>query len=1036
MKQFVLLLAGLLTAYGAGAQGGICTVSPAGPVMLCQGGSVVLTASSGTSYQWSNGQSTQSITVSQAGTYSVVIDGCTSNSVQVFAAGISPANPALCSTVVLEASGGVEKSRTFNWTGSGSFVTETMNIGPYTAVTNFTIGYKTYAAVYGSGFRSYTQIPMSYSIDLYNPETAAWVTIFSGSIIGEQDLRGFSFSFPSISSVSRVRFSCRQEYEGEGFLRFINNGGIDFTLVEHPGPFTYLWSTGSRLRDITVSQAGTYSVSINGCAPVSTTVVNAPRPGDPAVFGQNTWNVYVWKEGYGTLTFPAWQNNYSGYYTDASLSFDTRSKWAGLTAPSAADNYQGCPVGTDNHSWSAKRQGFPCGTYTLAITGHDDAAQLFIDGVNVWQHDGCCDNHPNVWTGKLDATTKIEFRATEGAQVSFGALSIIQVKPVITPSSYTAFCPGQSVVLSASAGNNYLWSTGATTKEITVTESGVYTVQENDVCGNPVSSDPVTVTVQPMAVPVVMLDDINICDGARLHPGGYLNGDGYTYAWFKAGSPDTVSTEYSFGTFTPGDYYVIVSRNGCSSPASAARRIDPPSKGDPAVFGNGVWNVYAWSDHNYGYGTPNYGYAGYYTETALSFNTTSRWDIWESPSSASGYTGCYVYEDYFRFSAKRKGFPCGRYRIDIPGHDDGAELLINGVQVWQHLDGCCDSHAAVWEGALGPDSKVEYRVTEIDDAAKGAITFTLLSSNVVAKPTISPSGPVTVCSNSSVTLASSSATGNLWSTGANTQSIAVNTAGSYTVTVTGSEGCTAQSDAVQVSINAPISVSIPDAKALSSGVNANTVYIGYTPASSLTLKASASGGSGGFTYKWSTNAATQAITVSPTVATTYTVTVTDAKGCTATATKGVAVMDVRCGNKLDKVSVCHGGGASCIDKTSVADHLAHGDYLGTCTVSNAVTGTTNRVSDISVAKADQPDQLTVSAYPNPSRTAFTVQVGSAGKATEKVVLRISDAVGRTVETRTVQGGSTLQVGAGYRPGIYFVEIVQGEERRALKLIKQ
>lgn len=239
-----------------------------------------------------------------------------------------------------------------------------------------------------------------------------------------------------------------------------------------------------------------------------------------------------------------------------------------------------------------------------------------------------------------------------------------------------------------------------------------------------------------------------------------------------------------------------------------------------------------------------------------------------------------------------------------------------------------------------------------------------------------------------------------------------------------------------VTVNQQITVSIPDAKVLSSGVNVNTVYTGYAPASSLTLTASGSGGSGSFTYKWSTNATTQAITVSPTAATNYTVTVTDAKGCTATASKGVAVMDVRCGNKLDKVNVCHNGGTSCVDKTSVADHLAHGDYLGTCTVSNAVTVTTNRVSDISVAKADQPDQLIVRAYPNPSRTAFTVQVGSAGKATGKVVLRISDAMGRTVETRTVRGGSTLQLGAGYRPGIYFVEIVQGEERRGLKLIKQ
>jgi hypothetical protein len=48
------------------------TITPDGPLDLCQGGSVVLTAAPGfTTYRWSNGMATQSITVAASGTFQV-----------------------------------------------------------------------------------------------------------------------------------------------------------------------------------------------------------------------------------------------------------------------------------------------------------------------------------------------------------------------------------------------------------------------------------------------------------------------------------------------------------------------------------------------------------------------------------------------------------------------------------------------------------------------------------------------------------------------------------------------------------------------------------------------------------------------------------------------------------------------------------------------------------------------------------------------------------------------------------------------------
>src|SRR5437868_12436924 len=59
------------------------TITAGGPTTFCAGGSVTLTASTASSYLWSNGATTQAITVNASGNYSATVmngNGCSATS--------------------------------------------------------------------------------------------------------------------------------------------------------------------------------------------------------------------------------------------------------------------------------------------------------------------------------------------------------------------------------------------------------------------------------------------------------------------------------------------------------------------------------------------------------------------------------------------------------------------------------------------------------------------------------------------------------------------------------------------------------------------------------------------------------------------------------------------------------------------------------------------------------------------------------------------------------------------------------------------
>jgi hypothetical protein len=80
-------------------------------------------------------------------------------------------------------------------------------------------------------------------------------------------------------------------------------------------------------------------------------------------------------------------------------------------------------------------------------------------------------------------------------------------------------------------------------------------------------------------------------------------------------------------------------------------------------------------------------------------------------------------------------------------------------------------------------------------------------------------------------------------------------------------------------------------------------------------------------------------------------------------------------------------------------------------------------------------KLSVTVWPNPSRDLFTLSIHTTSH--EPFRLRVLDAMGNLAETRNGIGASTtFQIGVNFYHGIYMVEVMQGEKRQILKLIRQ
>ncbi|MEI9918147.1 MAG: T9SS type A sorting domain-containing protein [Bacteroidota bacterium] len=513
------------------------------------------------------------------------------------------------------------------------------------------------------------------------------------------------------------------------------SSGIGSSVVANPTStttYTVTGDTGCK----TNTQTATVTVQTVPSTPTTT-------------FGSNVWNVFA----HNNMTF----SNYYGFYQENSLSFNTTSKWNPNTGPSVSNAaYSGCTFGGTQYSLSFKRTDFTCGYYQLDVNYQDDSFTLLVNGVQVFQNNNVTNTvQTNVWSGFLGPSSTVELRLinnTGPGQLQFAMAPAANGPQTLSPN--VTICAGTNTNLTATAAAypsaTYSWAVSPSTPDITFNpganqantqlQTAGATAGGNYILTNTITdagsgntgctaTKSITVTVDPLPTTAVTPTSATVICPTQIVT---LTATGAnTYTWSPAAGLSATTGNVVTAQPTTTTTYTVVGDNNCSTNSAQSVITVIPLPDYATVYPTNTWNVYGFNSTTYGTN-----YQGFYTENgtgspSYSFNSTTRYGATSAPStvnttSGNAWQGCTMPATNYVLSAKRTGFACGTYTIDIPSHDDYFSLYINGTKVAEHL-GCCDSHTNVWTGVLTTTSTIDYEMTNFGGNGFFSITLTQLA---------------------------------------------------------------------------------------------------------------------------------------------------------------------------------------------------------------------------------------------------------------------------------------------------------------------
>jgi large repetitive protein len=697
-----------------------------------------------------------------------------------------------------------------------------------------------------------------------------------------------------------------------------NNGSVNVVANGGTSPYNYLWNpSGITTANATGLSAGNYKVVVtdaNGCTLTSSTATitqpsalsaiantlsnvscngNNNASADVVVNGGTPPYNYLWNPSGQTYTTVVGLGTgvYTITVTDANgctaSSTATISQPATLTATAATATNVSCNGdangsasvsvngGTSpyNYLWNPSRQttasatGFSAGNYTVTVT---DA-------------NGCT----------ISSTATITQPATLNASAT--TLSNVSCNGDANGSANVVANGGTSPY-------NYLWNpSGITTANATGLSAGSYNVTVTDANGCTLTSSTVTIT-QPFALSASTNTLSNIsCNGNDNGSTNVAANGGtspYRYLWNPSGQTSANATGLSAGNYN----VIVTDANGCSVTSSAVTITQPLGLSASAttvanVNCNGSNNASASVSVNGGTSPYNYLWnpSGQITATATGLSAGS-YSI--TITDAHGCTASSMIT--ITQPAILSASTATATNVNCNGDNTGSARVSasGGTTPYRYLwnpSGQADATA------VGLSVGV-YTVTVTDANGCTSIETATITQPLALVASISFVSNVS-CNGSNNASASISVNGGtspyryLWSPSGQTTATATGLSpGIYLVTVTDSHGCTTTQQII-ITQPAPLTVVLTGSQ--------NFVCKGQPQQ----INAVAAGGTLPYTYLWSTGGNTSSITVIPVATTTYTITITDANGCSVTGTNTIIISSMSASTGQNS-TICSGESAT------------------------------------------------------------------------------------------------------------------------------
>ncbi len=354
------------------------------------------------------------------------------------------------------------------------------------------------------------------------------------------------------------------------------------------------------------------------------------------------------------------------------------------------------------------------------------------------------------------------------------------------PDDHVYLCDGGSTTLSAPAGlASYRWNTGATTRSITVSQPGTYTVTVTDTlgCRSQAMTWSAVVESHPAPHPDLGADTIRICEGQTATIAA--EGPFREFHWSNGESTPSISAVQA------GRYWVeVVDTAGCAGRSDTVTVLVAPDPqpviralGPTTTCGDSVELVTQLPHDGYRWSTGD---------------TTRRIVVRQSATvrvTVTNGSGCEATSDPIVVAIAASPEP--HILPEQPGaicRGERIELTVSGTFSQYHWN-TGDTSRSITVSDPG-----EYWVDAVNEAGcMGRSDSVRVEVADTLRPTVVADGPLVLCDGGSVVLAVGRPYETYrWSTGESTPSITVSEPGTYSVAVTSESGCSGTSDAIVV----------------------------------------------------------------------------------------------------------------------------------------------------------------------------------------------------------------------------------------------